>query len=115
MVRDGVTWTWCPYHVHPKGEFNGLYCTHTIEGHVAWKAERNAKWGKKAATDATSKTPATSGAAAPAGAANKFAIGQRLKEVLCTKLMLSDEDADAYCQEIIQFKDYARNKVYGIK
>ena len=54
----------------------------------------------------SSAAPTISAASAvPAGAANKLAIGQRLKEVLCTKLMLSDTDADAYCNDICQLKD----------
>jgi len=103
QVRDGVTWYWCPHHKHPKGCFDGLYCTHTPANHVAWKAERDAKYNK--ARNGENAPPASAASAAPAGAANKLAIGQRLKEVLCTKLMLSDADADAYCNEICQAKD----------
>jgi len=106
QVRDGVTWYWCPHHKHPKGSFNGLYCTHTPANHVAWKAERDAKYNKARNGGNAPPVPAAPAAlAAPAEAANKLAIGQRLKEVLCTKLMLSDADADAYCNEICQSKD----------
>ena len=104
QVRDGVTWYWCPHHVHPRGCFNGLYCTHTPANHTTWKAERDARYNK--ARNGGTKPPAAPAAsAAPADAVNKLAIGQRLKEVLCTKLMLSDADADAYCNEICQLKD----------
>ena len=101
MERDGVKWHWCPHHKHPKGLFDGLYCTHTPDNHTAWKAERDAKYNK----NRNGGTAPSAAHAAPAGDANKLAIGQRLKQVLCTKLMLSDADADAYCNEICQLKD----------
>ena len=104
MERDGVKWHWCPHHKHPKGSFDGLYCTHTPANHVAWKAERDAKYNKNR-NGGTAPSAAPAAPAAPAGDANKLAIGQRLKQVLCTKLMLSDADADAYCNEICQSKD----------
>ena len=47
-------------------------------------------------------------------------ISQRLKEVLCSKLMMSDEDADEYCKEVCQVKNrpgagnMAQNRVYHV-
>ena len=43
-------------------------------------------------------TDSTTLAAAQQGT-QKLAISQRLKEVLCSKLMLSDTDADDICKE----------------
>jgi bacterioferritin (cytochrome b1) len=37
--------------------------------------------------------------------ANNLVIGERLKEVLCSQLMMNDEDADKYCEQITQGKD----------
>ena len=33
---------------------------------------------------------------------NKLTINQRLREVLCSKLMLSDDDADNICKQVTQ-------------
>ena len=102
MTHEGTTWHWCPHHKHPKGVFDGLYCAHSPAEHTQWKTAQKERFGKNksGSTESAPNAPA-----APAGAANKLALGQRLKEVLCTKLMLSDADADAYCNEICQLKD----------
>ena len=93
MTRDGKTWHWCPKHVHPHGKFNGLYCLHTPENHDEWKA----KYRKGSAQPAPAAAPATD-----APAKQKLALNQRIKEVLCTKLMISDDDTDKVCKEIAQ-------------
>ena len=82
---NGRTWYWCDKHVHPQGHFNGLYCYHKPEDHEEWRNKY--RKGKGKTTNDTSK---------------KLAISERLKEVLCSKLMLSDEDAENLCQEINQ-------------
>ena len=61
-------------------------------------ARRVEKKGSANTTDAT--TPAASHQGT-----QKLTISQRLKEVLCSKLMLSDTDADDICKEACVSKD----------
>ena len=57
------------------------------------------RFGKKA--DGANK-PSDSGG----GGGNNLVVSQRLKEVLCGRLMLDDEDADKICADILnQGKD----------
>ena len=91
---DGKTFFWCPHHKHPKGFFDGLYCIHRPENHAEWKA----KYKKNRPTDTNADdkdAPADDGK-------KKLSINQRLREVLCSKLMLSDEDADNICKHVTQ-------------
>ena len=92
MQKDNLTWWWCPKHVHPHGHFNGLYCLHKPADHDEWKAKFRKGRGKQEQSSETNKPDQS----------KKLLINQRLKEVLCTKLMLSDEDADNLCKEINQ-------------
>ena len=91
---DGKTVHWCPKHVHPQGLFNGSYNWHKPEDHDSWKAALNVRRAAKKVSDNT--TDATTPAAAQQGT-QKLAISQHLKEVLCSKLMLSDTDVDDNC------------------
>jgi flagellar biosynthesis chaperone FliJ len=86
---NGTTWYWCTKHVHPNGAFNGLYCTHKPEDHDEWKANRNA-WKKD--KDKKDGNPTES-------RTKSLSVSQKLKSVLCTKLMLSDEDAEEICKD----------------
>ena len=43
MIFDGQQMWWCSKHVHPKGEFNGLYMPHQEKDHHIWAAERKKK------------------------------------------------------------------------
>jgi hypothetical protein len=88
---NGKTWHWCDKHVHSQGHFNGLYCYHKPEDHDEWKAKY-----KKGNNNSTNSGNSAN------DASKKLAINQRLKEVLCSKLMLSDEDADHLCKEVNQ-------------
>ena len=54
--------------------------------------------------DRGGKSPGNQGTSNNPGA-NNLVIGQRLKEVLCGQLMMNNEDADNYCENIIQGKD----------
>jgi hypothetical protein len=75
--------------------------THTEEEHDDAKnrtgrfARGGDRRGKPSADQGTSNNQA----------ANNLVIGERLKEVLCSQLMMNDEDADKYCEKIIQGKD----------
>ena len=99
---DGTTFYWCPNHVHLQGLFNGYYNWHKPEDHNSWKAALNSRRAAKKGSDNTmdSITPA----AAQQGT-QKITIYQRLKEVLRSKLMLSDTDADNICKEACASKD----------
>ena len=90
---NGTTWYWCTRHVHPTGEFNGLYCTHKPEEHDDWKATMKAKkpWKPNHERPAAESNEAKK--------AKSLSVSEKLKSVLCTKLMLSDEDAEEICKE----------------
>ena len=103
---DGTTVYWCPKHVHPQGLFNGSYNWNKPENYDIWKTALNAR--KAAKNVSANTTDATTPAAAQQGT-QKLAIYQGLKEVLCSKLMLSDTDADDNCKEACTSKDQARS------
>ena len=99
---DGTTVYWCHNHIHPQGLFNGFYNWYIPEDHDSWKtalnSRRAAKKGCANTTDSTTPEAAQPGT-------QKLAIYQRLKEVLCIKIMLSDTDADNICKEACASKD----------
>ena len=95
ISRDGKTWYWCTQHVHPHGHFNGLYVLHKPAEHVDWKSRKTER--KKNEPDSSSGKKA---ADSKASGDDKLTIAGRLKEVLCSRLMLSDDDADKLCSEI---------------
>ena len=76
--------------MHPQGLFNGSYNWHKPEDHDSWKAALNSR---RAAKVSANTTDATTPAGAQQGT-QKLAIFQRLKEVLCNKLVLSYRDAN---------------------
>ena len=50
----------------------------------------------------------TEGAGSGSLSGNNLVVSQKLKEVLCNKLMISDADADNICNDVCrQGKDYA--------
>ena len=99
---DRKTIYWCPKHVNPQGLLNGSYNWHKPEDHDSWKAALNAiisaKKGSANTTDSTTLADAQQGT-------QKLAIYQRLKKVLCSKLILSDTDANDICNEACASKD----------
>ena len=90
---NGTTWYWCTKHVHPTGKFNGLYCTHKPEEHDEWKAS----WKAKKPWKPSNERPAAE--SNEAKKAKTLSVSQKLKSVLCTKLMLTNEDAEEICKE----------------
>ena len=86
----------------PQGLFNGSYNWYEPEDHDSCKAalndRRGAKKGSANTTDATTPADAQQGT-------QKLAIYQRLKEVLCSKIMLSNTDANDICNEACTSKD----------
>ena len=91
FVKDGVTFYWCDKHVHPQGLFNGLYCTHKPENHDEWKAKDRA-WRKNRNANQSNNDNSNS---KPQG----LVVTDKLKEVLCSRLMLSDKDVENICKE----------------
>ena len=96
IEHDGKTLYWCPHHKHPQGLFDGLYCWHKPENHDEWKAKFKKPKTSAAPEDTSSKKTEPSN--------QKLSLNDRLKIVLCTKLMLSDEDAANICKEVGQEK-----------
>ena len=95
IVVDGKTYWWCEHHVDPGGRWSGMYVAHKPEDHDAVVARRRAGRTKREKRRET----AGDGGGTPAG--DSLVISQKLKEVLCSRLMVSDEDADKICNDII--------------
>ena len=68
-----------------------MYVTHNPEDHDDYMANRY-----------KNRRPAgqNGGAGAPASGGNNLVVSQRLKEVLCNKLMISDLDTDNICNDV---------------
>ena len=90
IVVDGKTYWWCDKHIDRHGRWNGMYVRHKPEDHDDFMANRNRR------------RPAgqNGGATAPATGGNNLVVSQKLKEVLCSKLMISDADADNICKDV---------------
>ena len=75
-----------------------MYVRHTENDHDKVQAKFKRK---------TDKGPdAPTGTTAPPGASQCLVASQRLREVLCSRLMVGDEDADEICADICsQVKD----------
>ena len=69
-----------------------MYVTHKPEDHDTIMAKR---YGNKG-------MPATQTRGAGGASSNRInlVVSQKLKEVLCGKLMISDEDADNICKDV---------------
>ena len=89
-IDDKAYW-WCEKNVDPAGCWNGIYATHKPADHDAVVARRRGKREKRR-QDSDNKD------GQPAG--GNLVISQRLKEVLCSKLMVNDADADKICNDI---------------
>ena len=68
-----------------------MYVRHKPEDHDDYMANRY-----------KNRKPAgqTGGAGGESSSGNNLVVSQRLKEVLCNKLMISDEDADNICKDV---------------
>ena len=68
-----------------------MYVTHKPEDHDAIMAKRY-----------RNREPAgqTGGAGGASSSGNNLVVSQKLKEVLCSKLMISDADADNICNDV---------------
>ena len=103
IQHEGKKVWWCPSHKHKKRLFYGLYVWHKPEYHDAWFEKFKSRISKKY------KTTAANTAVPPAGSKqrslDKLTVYQRLSEVLCSNLILSDADADEYCKQVCESKD----------
>ena len=97
VQRDGKTWYWCKHHKHPDGLWDGLYVTHTQATHDGWIKNRE---GSAKSSDTKASAAGDSDKEKASSSTSKLRLGERLKQVLCTKLMLSDEDANKVVAEI---------------
>ena len=95
IVRNGKTFYWCPYHKHPDGYSNGLYCVHKPENHIQWQNNKTRNRNRS-----NQNTNGQDSANSNNDQSKKLVPNSRMKEVLCSRLMLSDEDADAICKEM---------------
>ena len=93
MVVDGKTYWWCPKYVDKSGKgcWNGMYVTHKPEDHDAIIAKRYRN------REPAGQTGGTGGASS---SGNNLVVSQKLQEVLCSKLMLSNADAGNICNDV---------------
>ena len=91
ITIDGKTYWLCEKHIDPAGRWNGMYATHKPAGHDAVVARRRGKC-ERCRQDSDNKD------GQPAG--GNLVISQQLKEVLCSKLVVSDAGADKICNGI---------------
>jgi hypothetical protein len=99
VVINGLTYHWCSRHTDPEGRWNGLYVRHEEKDHDAAVAKNKERFRKKSGG---ANKPSDSGG----GGGNNLVVSQRLKEVLCGRLMLDDEDADKICADILNQGKY---------
>ena len=81
---------WCPHHVHPRGEFNGLYMEHKPEDHHIWAAEKKRKkeeYKKKKLAKKAGSTNNNTNNNKP----KSFKMSDKLKTALCTQGQLTPE------------------------
>ena len=79
-------------------DFSTVPTVDTNQKKAALKSRSNAR-KKGTATTLDTTTPEAS-----QQGLDKLTISQRLKEVLCSKLMFSDANADEYCKDVCQSK-----------
>ena len=97
IMCDDREYLWCFRHVDKKCRWNGMYVRHQETNHdkVQAKFKRKAGTGPDAPTD---------NGAHPSS--QRLVVSQKLREVLCSRLMVGDEDADEICADICsQVKD----------
>ena len=95
IIVDEKTYWWCLKHVDKATpcHWNRMYVTHKPEDHDEIMPKR---YGDKKCTTAAQ----TSGAGGGSSHDNNLVVSQKLKEVLCSKLMLGDADADNICNDV---------------
>ena len=98
---------WCPSHKHKDGLFDGLYVWNKPEYHDAWFEKFKSRISKKYKTKAA--TTAAPPMGSKQGSLDKLMVSQKLREVLCFNLMLSDADEDEYCKQVCESKYQARS------
>ncbi len=94
-VVDGRTWHWCSHHKHKNNLWDGLYVSHPKSEHEKYTS-RYKRQQKKALENKDNSANATSADKEKGDASSStpsLDLASRLKEVLCTNLCLSSEDA----------------------
>ena len=95
-IVDGRTYYWCCHHKDSKNQWDGMYVRHTECNH----AEEMKK--QRTQRDKSNSGPSD---ANQEGGGSKLVVSHKLKEVLCSHLMISDADAHEMCNEVGQLKD----------
>jgi len=97
VICDGKQYWKCSHHVDKAGRWSFMYVRHKEEDHEAAVAKFKKK-KPKTEDDANAHATQTSNA--------KLVVGDKLKEVLCSRFMVGDKDATDICAEILnQGKD----------
>ena len=113
IQHEGKTVWLCLSHKYKDIIFDSLYVWHKPEDHDAWFDKFKSRRSKK--DKITASTTAAPLAGSKQGSLNKLTIYQRLKEVLCSNLMLSDKDADEYCKQVYESQYQTQSWEYSIK
>ena len=101
IEMEGRRYYWCKNHKHPQGFYDGLY----VSSHKEVDHDRFVAGGKKTIrySDANASANASSinsDSGGDSSNSKKLTLNQKLKEVLCTKFMLSDNDVEHICNEV---------------
>ena len=104
VKKDGKMWWWHPKH----NNGNGMYVRHPPCDHDQWAAQKTT--GQKYTPpdyrpgykpDSEDKNQPASNSNSKESQKLKLAIDERLRSVLCSRLMLSEQDAKNVSKEII--------------
>ena len=85
----GVQHWWCPHHKW-EGEFDGLYMTHTPQGHDEWKKAKDArkqKYKEQKGSKSSSSNNSTK-------SKKKLSCTSEMRAALCTSLQIEPEEFD---------------------
>ena len=96
---NGLKWHWCKSDHYSGGVVhNGMYATHTTEGHAKWRKEQDEKNSQKFEAQKL-KRDASSPEAGAEPATKKLALSDKLRTALTTKAGLSNEMYDSIWKE----------------
>ena len=93
IIYDDKTFWKCNHHKDSAGRWTFMYARHKKEDHEATVSKFKKK---RPRTDQANATASQSGDAQ----INKLAVGDKLKEVICSRLLLGDKDVDDICNEV---------------
>ena len=95
---DNFTWHWCHHHVK-EGKWNGMYVRHPETKHDEW-VEKYKNRKEKKAVNVTENNNDGSKSEIASKESLSLGMSSKLKEVLCSDLMLSDTDVESIISKV---------------